>query len=380
MILEIGVLLLLVSLVLAPPTDGQTRTLFEIFNSASLNTTLWNYGYPWGAYDNHRANTLPRQVKVTPEGLLNLIASRERSTGITIWTEFGQTELEFTSGAINTNGRFCIKNGYVEVSLRAADTTSTWPNVFLVPEDQGRVPMITIMEVFDDRSRYSYGFKYTNEQGTIEAVTKVAANRSTSDDFHRFGVDWGYDQITWYYDDQWVDTITKSKELKQVDRMCLVIGLGVGGKSKDSPIDPRGYPSTMSADVVDIWQPNYDGFYKFQNVQTGFLMEIEAASYTSGASVVQWPDNDGDWQVRCQTTSRALTKESCSRVVGSPSVCMTNAFSVNRLGSTRRLYAVTFLHRNGTCSMQVMASTVSSSLAAVCHSILPIPIHKMAQS
>ena len=159
--------------------------------------------------------------------------------------------------------------------------------------------MITVMEVFDDRSRYSYGFKYTNEQGTIEEVTKLATNRSTSDDFHRFGVDWGYDQITWYYDDQWVDTITKSNELKQVDRMCLVIGLGVGGKSKDSPIDPRGYPSTMSADVVAMWQPNYDGFYKFQNVQTGFLMEIDSASQTYGASVLQWPDNDGDWQVRC---------------------------------------------------------------------------------
>jgi beta-glucanase (GH16 family) len=297
MMIKIFILLLLVWPIPAPPTDGQTRTLYEPFDLPSLNTTLWNYGYPWGSYYNHRANTIPRQVKITPEGLLNITATRERSINLGLMTEFGLIDLDFTSGAVNTNGKFCIKNGYVEVSVRAAATESTWPSVFLVPEDQGQVPMLTVMEVFDSRSRYSYGFKYTNGIGAVEEAGGIATSRQTSDAVHRFGVDWGYDQITWYYDDQWVRTITQSNELRQVNSMCLVIGLGVGGKSKETAIIPQAYPSIMNIDLVEIWQPKYDGFYKFQNVQTNLLMEIDSASQDSGARILQWHDLDGDWQV-----------------------------------------------------------------------------------
>jgi beta-glucanase (GH16 family) len=291
------VCLLLASFTHAHPTDGLERIFYEPFDSPSLNTSVWNYGYPWGSYHNHRANTIPRQVKVTPEGYLNITATRERSINLGIFTDSGPIDLDFTSGAVNTNGKFCIKNGYVEVSLRASDVQSTWPSVFLIGEDQTTVPMITIMEVFDSRSCFTYGFRYANQQGTAEEVSYTADNRQTSNDLHRYGVDWGYDQITWYYDDTWVNTIIKSDELKQVDNMCLVIGFGVGGKSKETPIDPRAYPTIMSLDWIEMWQPKYDGFYKFENVHTGFLMEVGGSSQAERAPVLQWPDNDSDTQV-----------------------------------------------------------------------------------
>ncbi|CAF3584548.1 unnamed protein product [Rotaria socialis] len=277
-------------------TLGQSRIFYEPFNAPPLNTSVWNTGYPWGSYYNHRANTISRQAKVTQEGFLNLTATRERSLILGLSTEYGPIDLDFTSGAVNTNGKFCIKNGYVEISLQVPAAESTWPTVFLVPEDQGAIPMLTIMEVFNSRSQYSYGLKYTNNQGEVKEESFVALNSSTSNVIHRYGLDWGYDLITWYYDDVLVNTITRSDELRQVNNMCLVIGLGVGGKSKDTPINPETYPAIMSIDLLEIWQPNYDGFYQFQNVQTGFLMEIDNASHNWGARVFQWPDNGGDWQ------------------------------------------------------------------------------------
>ncbi|CAF1038769.1 unnamed protein product [Adineta steineri] len=290
------VYLLVVSYTDTHPTDGLALTFSEQFNPPALNTSVWNYGYPWGSYHNHRANTVPRQAKITPEGYLNITAIRERTITLGTLTDFGPIDLDFTSGAVNTNGKFCIKNGYVEVNLRASDVQSTWPSVYLIGEDQTTVPMITIMEVFNSRSRFTYGFRYANDQATAEDESYTADNRETSSGFHRFGVDWGYDQITWYYDDQWVNTIAKSNELKQVDNMCLVISFGVGGKSKDTPIDPRAYPTLMSVDWIEMWQPKYDGFYKFENTHNGFVMEIESASTTERARVMQWHDNGGDWQ------------------------------------------------------------------------------------
>jgi beta-glucanase (GH16 family) len=190
-----------------------------------------------------------------------------------------------------------MKSGYVEVALRVPDNPTTWPSVFLVPDQQGQLPMLTVMEVYDERSRYSYGFRYTNDKGSFEEASGVASNRPTHDRIHRYGLDWGYDQITWYYDDQWINTMTKSNELQEVDQMCLVLALGVGGKSNSSMIDRRAYPAIMTIQSINVWQPNYDGLYKFKNVQTGYLMEIEAASWYAGASILQWPDNAGTWQV-----------------------------------------------------------------------------------
>ena len=364
MMLAICVFLLFISPVPAPPTDGQTRVLSESFSSPTLNTTLWNYGYPWGSYYTHRANTTPRQVRVTADGLLNITATRERSINQGIWTEYGPIDLDFSSGAVNTDGKFCIKNGYVEISVRVPETQSTWPTVFLVPDNQGQVPMLTVMEVFDARTRYSYGFKYTNDQGSVEEMSAIAQNRPTSDAVHRYGVDWGYDQITWYYDDKWVNTITKSNELKQVNNMCLVIGLGVGGKSKETPVDPRAYPSIMSVNLLEIWQPKYDGFYKFQNVQTGLLLEIDSASHDSGAKVLQWYDNGGDWQV--SIVSLLKIERHSGRIV------VVDHRSGTNLGS---LY-----DRSGRCNTQVTVNTVWSSPTAVWHWMLKIGACRMAPS
>ncbi|CAF1027534.1 unnamed protein product [Adineta steineri] len=288
---------LLTSSISAQLTHGQTRVLYETFDGPSLNTTIWNNGYPWGSYYNHRANTTPRQAKITPDGFLNITAMKERTITLGLMTEYGPIDLDFTSGAVNSNGKFCMKNGFIDISLRTPQSGSTWPSVFLVPEDGGQVPMLTVMEVFNSRTRYSYGFKYTNDKNEVEEISFVADNIQTSDGIHRYGLDWGYDQITWYYDDKWVNTQTKSDELRQVDNMCLVISLGVGGKSKETPIAPQDYPSVMSVDLLEIWQPKYDGFYKFQNVQTGLLLEINSATHNWGEQVLQWHDNGGDWQI-----------------------------------------------------------------------------------
>ena len=347
MLVAICVFLLLISPVPAPPTDGQVRVLSESFSSPSLNTTLWNYGYPWGSYYTHRANTTPRQVRITADGLLNITATRERSINQGLWTEFGPIDLDFTSGAVNTNGKFCIKNGYVEISVRVPDIQSTWPSVFLVPDSQGQVPMLTIMEAFDARTQYSYGFKYSNDQGSVEEMSAIALNRPTSDGVHRYGLDWGYDQITWYYDDNWVNTITKSKELKQVNNMCLVIGLGVGGKSKETPVDPRAYPAIMSINLVEIWQPKYDGFFKFQNVQTGLLLEIDSASHNAGARVLQWYDNGGDWQVSVPPPSEACgeSKWWYLRSLVAPLLICLVLFTVDMASSIRRSRSISFDRR-----------------------------------
>ena len=288
---------LIVPSIFAQITHGQIRTLYETFDPPSLNISIWNTGYPWGSYYNHRANTIPRQAKITQDGFLNITAMRERTTHLGIMTEYGPVDLDFTSGAVNTNGKFCIKNGFVEINLQVPETESTWPSVFLVPEDQGTLPMLTVMEVFNSRLGFSYGFKYTNDKGDVQDETFTADYKPTSDGVHRYTIDWGYDQITWYYDDQWVNTLTKSNELRQVNNMCLVIGLGVGGKSKDTPIDPKSYPSTMSIDLLEIWQPRYDAFYKFQNIQTGLFMEVDGASQNWGAAVIQSAGNDRDSQV-----------------------------------------------------------------------------------
>ncbi|CAF0859620.1 unnamed protein product [Didymodactylos carnosus] len=288
-------LFLLVNQVNGHPTDGLAQTLKEEFDS-TLNTTLWNYGYPWGTYYNNRANMVPRQVKII-EQKVELKATAERSINVGISNEYGTFDVDFSSGTINTNGKFCYTNGYIELLTRVSSVPSSWSTIFLVAQDQ-TLPEITVMEVFDNHKRFAYGIHYTSEEGNAQVMGGRSGeyNDNLGSDFHRYGVDFGYDQITWYFDDQIVNSFTIPKELEQVKDMCLVVSLGVGGKSQTRP-DPKTYPLTMTIDSVQVWQPKYDGFYKFINVNSNLLLEIDGASHDNSARVLQWHDNGGAWQI-----------------------------------------------------------------------------------
>lgn len=282
-------LLLKLDPILSVGREGLQLVFEDNFDSdAGLNTSIWKYNYPWGSLSNHQANMIARQVKLAGKNQLTLTAIALRTSSIpSISTnEYGLLDLNFTSGALYTSRIQTIRQGLTIVKMRVPSVTSTWPMITLVPIDE-TLPKIT-MEVFDDRRNLGYSFGYTSPTGTPDSVSGTTrASFDTSLDFHSFSIDCGYDKVSFFLDNILIRSFTKADELKQISDMSLVIGLGVGGRSRSSPPITTDYPTTLTISNVQMWQPKYDGRFKVMNVKSKLFLSVEYGSFTDTARVVQ---------------------------------------------------------------------------------------------
>src|SRR3954470_9107087 len=91
-----------------PPGSGWDLVFADEFNGSSLDTMKWNYNYTWGRTHNHAAYMKESQVIVT-NGVLNLQPTAQRAPAAPAYvdtSDFGRQTLNYTSGAINSSGKF----------------------------------------------------------------------------------------------------------------------------------------------------------------------------------------------------------------------------------------------------------------------------------
>lgn len=281
--------------------DGLRLVFEDKFNSPStapiLNTSVWKYNYPWGTTYKHRANMIRRQVTTPDYGQVQLTAIALRSTNITNLdtTDYGIVNVDYTSGAIYTNSMITLKRGLTIVSMRVPWITSTWPMIMLVPLDE-TLPMLT-MDVFDDRRNVGYTFRYTSQTGSSESVGGVT--RSSVDnslDYHSYAIDWGYEKVSFLYDNILIRSFVKPTEIAQMSDMRLVIALGVGGRSQATPVNSSDYPTSLFVNSVQMWEPKFDGRFKIMNFNSKLVLEVENGFKTDFARVLQNTDKGTLWQ------------------------------------------------------------------------------------
>ncbi|CAF2975311.1 unnamed protein product [Rotaria sp. Silwood2] len=278
--------------------DGLTLVFEDSFNSGSrLNASIWSPNYPWGTIYNHRANMVPRQVTMSND-LVNLTALAPRSTSImNIDTaDYGFVTLDYTSGAIYTNSRITLTRGLVVVRMQVPSATSTWPMIMLVPTDE-TLPMLT-MDIFDDRKNVGYSFQYTSPAGSRASVSGTARSLTdNSKDMHLYSIDWGYDKVTFFYDNVPLKSFAQSNELTQITEMRLILALGVGGRSPSvASSNATDYPQSLLIDSVEMWSPKYDGRYTIINLKSNLSPEVQSGQKQDRALIVQNNYTGVAWQ------------------------------------------------------------------------------------
>lgn len=240
---------------LGQPGAGWNIIFEDEFEGNTLDQSKWNYHYTWGHTHNHRAYMDEDQV-VVADGKLKLTAIDQRHPdapdGTDQWyDQFGYIPFDYTSGAVNTNGKFNFTYGYVEGRFKMSGH-GTWPAFWTLNGTGEWPPEIDILECPHDRTNhhfyYHYGPDWQNEAsfgGQHNGVDK-------SLDFHTYGVEWGPDYMHFYFDGQRVST-NSGRDCTQGNNMYLIINLAVGGWSGDpSPSDV--FPTTYECDWVRVWQ------------------------------------------------------------------------------------------------------------------------------
>ncbi len=228
------------------PAGNWQLQFADEFKGTSLDTIKWNYNYPWGngPLNNEDEVYLAKNTTVS-NGHLNLTAIRDTSQG-----------KNFTSGAINSNGRENFSYGYIEASLKMPQTLGTWPAFWML--QNGWPPEIDIQETpfptYNDMYGYYATYHYTSNgnpasygSGYHYVATDVTAA------FHNYGLQWTPNSLTFYFDGTPTYTVTDANAIAQSANMYMLLNLAVGGWPGEPP-SWASFPTSYQADWVRVWQ------------------------------------------------------------------------------------------------------------------------------
>jgi beta-glucanase (GH16 family) len=245
-----------------PATGPLTLAWHDEFDGlagqAPDTTTRWRYdvGIDWGnkqlEYDTNRL----KNVSLDGMGHLTIVARREDYLG-----------RAYTSGRINTRGRFQQTRGRFEARMRLPSGQGLWPAFWLLGADLDQAPWpacgeIDIMEYRGQEPDIVHGSLHGTGYsggGALTCPFKLPVGRFDTG-FHIFAVDWNADRITWSVDGIAYKSFTPA-DLPAGSRWVfdhpffVILNVAVGGNYVGGPGPDTTFPQTMTVDYVRVYTP-----------------------------------------------------------------------------------------------------------------------------
>ena len=259
--------LLAASVALASPPEnfsGWDLVFEDNFDGTSLDKSKWNPTYNWGHTHNHRAYCAEENVIVS-DGTLKLKGEKKKhpdAAGKTAKFNNKEIPVDYTSGAIDTRGKFEVKYGYIEGRFKAPSQKGTWPAFWTLQD--GWPPEIDILEIPASRKQHHYYLHYTdpswyNSHGS--AWDHEASFGGHKDDdvdrsagFHNYGVEWDETTLSFYFDDKKFASYSRPTEIKQLSAQYIIVNLAIGGWAGDDIEITADRPAYFESDWVRVWQ------------------------------------------------------------------------------------------------------------------------------
>ncbi|MBD3349118.1 MAG: family 16 glycosylhydrolase [Candidatus Eisenbacteria bacterium] len=222
----------------------------------SPDSTNWTFdiGTDWGnnqlEYDTDR----PENVSLDGQGNLAITALEEDYLGS-----------EYTSGRINTSGRFARTRGRFEARIKLPVGQGIWPAFWLLGAEFATVgwPECGEIDIMEYRGQLPsvvtgalHGPGYSG--GSSIGGSYTLQDSTFNDGFHVFAIDWDTSSITWSVDDQEYLTISPS-DLPQGsswvfnDDFFIILNVAVGGNYVGPPDATTTFPQTMLVDYVRVY-------------------------------------------------------------------------------------------------------------------------------
>ena len=272
------------------PVTPVTRTLLwaDEFNGASgtePDSTKWTADVTDGCgppYNNCGWGNSERQYylasKNTHDGTTqgNLTISATRQTGDTNYScYFGRCE--WLSGKITTYNKVGFTYGYLESRMKLSPGNGSWPAFWMLGNNIATVPWpgcgeLDIMEFKGTFPQVTYGTVHYRNSGGGHSYKGSTRNTGVdlSKDYHRYGMMWKPEEISFYFNDILVYTIEKSESgltrwpfgpnAQGVDpSFYAIFNLAMGGHFGGA-IDPSLNASSLNIDWVRYYK--VDGFGK----------------------------------------------------------------------------------------------------------------------
>ena len=234
------------------------------------NSEFWNLdigtGFDgWGNNELQYYTDRPENVTVQ-NGLLVISALEEDFNGSS-----------FTSAKLITKGKFSQTFGRFEARIKVPGGSGLWPAFWLLGEndDTDGWPQCGEIDIMEYRrleptkvSGSIHGPGYSGETSPQGQVTKSydLGNARYDDDFHVFGIEWGYQYINYYIDGVLYNQITPADIA--VTPTDAVYTLNDGVEAVEATEDTPAVEAVEPTDVTGDWVFNKP-FYIIINLAVG---------------------------------------------------------------------------------------------------------------
>ena len=218
------------------------------FDGTSLNTAKWNYENGNLNVNNEQQYYQTSNVSVSNGNLV--ITARKQSVG-------GKP---YTSGRINTNGKFSQKYGRIEASIKLPAVQGLWPAFWMLGTNIGEPNVgwpkcgeIDIMEHVNTGNTVLGTIHWFNT-----AYTYYGGNTTTSPtNYHLYAVEWDAGSIRWYVDGVQFHTANILNNINGTDEFhknfFIILNVAVGGNLPGQNINDNALPASMLVDYVRVY-------------------------------------------------------------------------------------------------------------------------------
>lgn len=156
---------------------------------------------------------------------------------------------DFTSGFMTTASSFQQTYGYFEVSAKIPSGQGLWPAVWMMPTDGSTLPELDVMEVLGQTPTTLVMSVHTQAAGYPQLFAQWATGLpDLSQSFHRYGVDWEPDKITYYLDGKAEYQLDTPADLNKP--MYLIANLAVGGAWPGNANASTPFPAQFQIDYI----------------------------------------------------------------------------------------------------------------------------------
>jgi beta-glucanase (GH16 family) len=218
------------------------------FDGSSLNTAKWNYENGNLGVNNEKQYYQTANVSVSGGNLV--ITARKQSVG-------GQP---YTSGRINTNGKFSVKYGRIEARMKLPMIQGTWPAFWMLGSNIGdpgigwpKCGEIDIMEHVDANNNI-LGTIHWDNNGYVYYSNSV---NTSPGDYHTYAADWDASSIKFYVDGNLYATANIANSINGTNEFhnpfFIIFNMAVGGNLTGGYINDGALPTNMYVDYVRVY-------------------------------------------------------------------------------------------------------------------------------
>ena len=202
----------------------------EKFSSETLDTNSWNIELRKPGWVNNELQAYTdREQNIYIENN-NLIIRAVKEN---------YNDANYTSGRINTSGKYSWKYGRFEIRAKIPKKKGVWPAIWLLSDNifsEGwpKCGEIDIMEHINNED-IIYGTIHSEEYNHM-TETQIGGNvtiENLDTQFHTFGLEWNSESLIWFIDDKIYHRVNKKEYFKDKwpfdSNYFLIINQAIGG-------------------------------------------------------------------------------------------------------------------------------------------------------